>query len=197
MPKRAAATTAPSPEDHVRRYLQFLTDPESLRDEAAIKRAYGEVAQATDPISKVRALSALERAEAIDGEVYRVEFVAHAAGWVESADVSVSALANFGVPEEDLVEAGLVTAARVRQKAKAPVKGRRSPRMDPADVAARMRKGEEYLLADIAALINREPPTTRNYVNRLLAEGVVEDLGDDPNHDGKGKPAHVYRLAEG
>lgn len=179
----------------MRRYLQFLTDPESLRDPAAIKRAYEEVAEATDPISKVKALSALERAEVVDGEVYRVAFVAHAAAWVETTEVSVSALANFGVPEADLVEAGLLTATRVRQKAKRPVKGQRSPRLDPGDVVARLKPGEKYLLADIAVLIDREPPTTRNYVNRLLAEGVIEDLGPDQSHKSKGKAPHVYRLA--
>lgn len=179
----------------MRRYLQFLEDPDSLRDEVAIKQAQADLERASDPIERVKALSALERAEAVDGEVFRVGFVAHVAEWIGSADVSVSALAVYGVPAQDLVEAGLIEAAPVRRKPKVVASRGRSPRMDPSEVAALLVKGVKYRLADIAQLIDREPATARNYVNRLIEEGVVEDLGDDPDHAGKGKAPHIYRLA--
>jgi hypothetical protein len=175
----------------------YLTDPDSLRDPAAIEKAQAEVNEAVDPIDRVKALTALERAQVIDGEVYRRGFLQNIREWVEATGVSVSSLRMYGVPDEDLVEARLVSRPVARAgKVKAPVRnGTRSPRLDPMDVAAKMRKGTKYRLSDIAELIDREPATTRNYVNKLLAEGVVDDLGGDPAHDGKGMAPRLYRLA--
>ena len=51
-----------TPETAVRLYLQFIDDPTQLLDAAAIKQAKGAVEKAKDPIDRLRALSALERA---------------------------------------------------------------------------------------------------------------------------------------
>ncbi len=63
MPTKASSLT---PEDHVRLYLQYLEDPESLRDEAAVAKAQVAVDKAKDPIARVKAITQLERAQAVE-----------------------------------------------------------------------------------------------------------------------------------
>jgi hypothetical protein len=194
----AARTTTPSlgPEDHVRLYLQYLTDPDSLRDEAAIAKAETAVERAKDPIAKVKALVALERAQALDPDVFRHGFIVNVKAWVEDEDITVSALQQVGVPDEDLVEAGLLTAAPVRRargRAAEPVRTR-AARLSLDEVAAHLPNGE-FRLAELADAIGREPATTRNYLNKLIEQGIVAEVGDDPNHSGKGKAPKLYVKA--
>jgi hypothetical protein len=192
MPPKAATVT---PEDAVRLYLQFLDDPDSLRDEAAIAKAQAAVDKATDPIAKVRAFVALERAEALDPEVFRHGFITNVKAWMENDDISVSALQLVGVPDEDLIEAGLLAAQPVRRRARDAVaaapKRNRAPRLGLDEVARQLPK-KKFRLTDLAQAIEREPATTRNYLNKLLQQGIVVDAGDDPSHSGKGKAAKVY-----
>jgi hypothetical protein len=192
------AKSALSPEDHVRLYLQYLADPESLRDEAAIIKAQAAVDRAKDPIAKVRALTALERAEAVDPEVYRQGFITNVKAWVESDGVSISALQQIGVPDDDLVEAGLLappTRRRGRGRAAAASQPRsRAPRLGLDEVARHLPK-REFRLTELADAIEREPATTRNYLNKLLEQGIVAEVGDDPKHSGKGKAPKLYTRA--
>jgi hypothetical protein len=196
LPTKAAAL---APEDHVRLYLQYLEDPDSLRDEAAIVKAESAVDKAKDPIAKVKALTALERAQAVDPDIYRHGFVTNVKAWIESSGVSVNALLQVGVPEEDLVEAGVLTAEPVRRRSAAKVSAGRGTRSRAArlaldEVAARVPK-KEFRLAELAAAIDREPATTRNYLNKLIEQGIVAEVGDDPNHSGKGKAPKLYVRA--
>lgn len=49
--------------------------------------------------------------------------------------------------------------------------------------------------ADLASALDRDQTTARNYVNKLVQEGIVTILGDDPNHDGRGRAAKIYAVA--
>ena len=49
----------PTAEVAVRQYLLWITAPDSLRDEGRIAELEATVAAATDPIEKLKALSAL------------------------------------------------------------------------------------------------------------------------------------------
>jgi hypothetical protein len=186
-----------APEDHVRLYLQYLSDPDSLRDETAIAKARAAVDRAKDPITKVKAITALERAEAVDPDVYRDAFLTNVKAWLESDGVSVSALQQVGVPDEDLIEAGLLAAQPARRRrgraATAPTRTR-AARLGLDEVARHLPK-REFRLTELAEAIEREPATTRNYLNKLLEQGIVAEVGDDPNHSGKGKAPKLYTRA--
>ena len=66
------------PEGAVRLYMMYLVDPNSLRDEAAIAKAEAAVEKAKDPIDRLKAMAARDRAQSVDGEQYRQDFIANA-----------------------------------------------------------------------------------------------------------------------
>jgi hypothetical protein len=183
-------------EHAVRQYLLFLTAPDTLRDEQRIAELQSVVDSATDPIEKLKALSALEDAKAVDGERLRAEFVAHARNYVAGQGIRVDAFRTMGVADDVLGEAGLLGDRGHRTISSAPRRqpggNRRMPRLNLADVEAAVPTGD-FKLADLAAAIDREVATTRNYLMRLVADGTVVEVGEDPS--GRGKPAKVYRRA--
>jgi hypothetical protein len=195
----ASRTAVLSPEDHVRLYLQYLEDPDSLRDEAAIAKAEAAVDRAKDPIAKVKAITALERAQAVDPESYRHGFVTNVKAWVEIADVTATSLLQVGVPEEDLVEAGLLVAEPIRRRGRGRVATTkptrsRAARLTLDEVVIHLPK-KEFRLTELAESIDREPATTRNYLNKLIDQGIIAEVGDDPRHSGKGKAPKLYARA--
>ncbi len=180
------------PEAAVRRYLLYLANPESLRDDAAISKAETAVSKAKDPIDRLKAMAALDRARTVDGDKFRADFVTHAKAWADAENIPAKAFVEMGVPIADLAAAGLVAP---RGKGTKAASGRgRAPRLDLNEVAAALPKGE-FLLSTLAANIGREVTTTRNYLNKLVENGVVVTAGEDPNHDGRGKAARLYRKA--
>ena len=52
--------------------------------------------------------------------------------------------------------------------------------------------GEQWRLSDLAAKLDRDPATARNYINKLVDNGSVVIAGDDPNHDGRGRAPKLY-----
>lgn len=174
------------PEAAVRDYIAFLADPESARDEAAIAAAEEAVAKAKDPIDALRAHAQLERARKVDGSAQREAFIRHARAWANAEGIPASAFLKLNVPAEDLAAAGITTATRTSR-------GRgRAPRLDIDEVAAKLPKGK-FTLKDVAEAIDRETGTTRRYVQQLVDRGVISDLGDDPDHDGRGRAPRLYK----
>ena len=183
-------------EGAVRRYLLFLQDPASLRDDDAIAKAQAAADEATDPIDRLKAYAALDRAKAVDGSVLRLAFLAHAKEWADAEGIPAAAFREMGVPSADLVAAGLSPGGRLPRADRdpnRPIRGR-APRLSLDEVAAKL-PSVEFRLTDLAAAIGREPATSRNYLNQLVANGVVAVVGDDPNHHGKGKPPKLYVRA--
>ena len=64
-----------TPESAVRRYLGWLDDPRSVVDEAAVARADAAFAAASDPIDRLHAAAARERARAADVDRIIADFV--------------------------------------------------------------------------------------------------------------------------
>ena len=62
------------------------------------------------------------------------------------------------------------------------------------EVAAKLPSGQ-FKVTDLAEAIGRETTTTRNYLNKLVEAGKVAEVGDDPNHDGRGKAPKLYEAA--
>lgn len=52
--------------------------------------------------------------------------------------------------------------------------------------------GSGWKLADLAAALERDATTVRNYVTKLVEEGIVTVIGDDPKHDGRGRAPKIY-----
>jgi len=44
----------------------------------------------------------------------------------------------------------------------------------------------------LAAALDRDTTTVRNYANKLVEEGIVTVVGDDPKHDGRGRAPKIY-----
>lgn len=197
-----AKTNSPA-EDAVRTFLVYLADADSLIDEAAVVRAQAQVDRAKDPIEKVRALTRLERAQTVDGDALRADFVEHAAAWIEETGgaVTASALHRYGVPEDVLAEAGLATPSSTRKTragrraAARPVPAhRRAPALSLETVAFHLPDGE-FSVQDLAEAIDREVGTARNYIPRLLTDGTIVEVGPDPTSNGRGKARTLYRRA--
>jgi hypothetical protein len=178
------------PETAVRRYLRYLEDPDAMRDEGAIAEAEEAVSRAEDPIERLRALAALDRARSVDGETYRQDFVRHAKAWAEAEGIPARAFLELGVPAEDLAAAGIAGG-----RSSTGSRGRgRAPRLDIDAVEAAV-PADRFRLAELAAAIDREVATTRRYLQQLLERGSVRELGDDPDHDGRGRAPKLYEKA--
>src|SRR5579859_3165277 len=95
-----------TPEAAVRLYLMFLEDPQKLIDTQEVKKLEGEVEKAKDPITKLKAISALQRAQAVDPASYAYDFIKHAKRWADSEGVPVAAFRQMGVPEDVISAAG-------------------------------------------------------------------------------------------
>ena len=49
-------------------------------------------------------------------------------------------------------------------------------------------------MSDLAEVLDRDTATVRKNVNKMVDEGLIADLGEDPNHDGRGRAPKVYGL---
>lgn len=180
-------------EDDIRTYLDSLgASQKPVVDREAVKSLKVEIKGTSDPIAKLRLIAALEEEQAgrvpdLDGD--KAVFVAEAKAWAEAEGIPVSAFQALKVPDEVLVEAGFTLTA-VAPKSSS---GGRAPRIPIEDVRAAAKKlGSGWKLTDFAAALDRDAATARNYLNKLIAEGLIVDLGEDPKHDGRGRAPKVY-----
>lgn len=178
-------------EGAVRAYLTYLSDPESLRDEAGIKKAEAAVARAKDPVEKLRALSALEAAQSVSAEPFRAAFVREAKAWAEAEGVSASAFRALGVPEADLRDAGLLGARRAG-RARAGGGGRTRSRVSGEAVLSAVPTGT-FTLSDVVAASGASLGTVRKVVETAVDEGRFNRIGPDPDHRGRGRAPTLYR----
>lgn len=195
------STANVTPELAVRRYLQFLAAPESLVDENELRVLESAVDSATDPIDRLRAINAMQMAKVVDGGRLKADFIANASEFAKAEAIGVGAFREMGVSDDVLRAAGLMGDRRSRRTHGGDDDGRshrrgrsnrRSPRLHLEEVESALPVGE-FKLAELAAVIDREVNTTRNYLGRLVADGKVEVVGEDAT--GRGKPAKIYRRS--
>jgi hypothetical protein len=184
-------------EDGIRAYLKSLVaTSKPAVDREAVKALTTQVKEASDPIEKLRLLAALEEERAgrtVDNSGEKAVFIAEAKPWAEAEGIPVSAFQTLRVPDAVLREAGftLPTAppVSVRQNGSAG----RAPRVPLDDVKVAVTKlGDPWKLNDLARSLDRDVATVRNYVLKLIEQGLVKVLGDDPSHDGRGRAAKLY-----
>ena len=97
-----------TPEAAIRNYLTYLTDPGSLIDSSAVARLEADAAKATDPIDRLRAITAVQGAKTTAPDVYEKAFIAEAKEWADAEGIPVSAFEEMGVPRKVLESAGLL-----------------------------------------------------------------------------------------
>lgn len=190
-------------EDGIRSYLDSLGQSDKpVVDREAVKALKAQIRSEADSINKLKLIAQLEEEEAgrvPDTEGEKAVFVAEAKAWADSEGVTVTAFQSLGVPDEVLKEAGFDVPAGGAPKASSGSGRRRSGTRAPAipleDVAAEAKRlGSGWKITDLASKLDREPMTVRNYVLKLIEQGVVADLGDDPKHDGRGRAAKIYGV---
>lgn len=192
-------------EDIIRRYLDSLGKSDRpVVDREAVSALKHQIRAEGDLLEKARLLSALEIEEAgrvPDRSGEEEAFVAEALAWAEDAGVTAGALQALGVADDVLRKAGFEVKASSGARGtgrgrRASSGGGRSPAIPLDDVAAAARKlGSGWKLSDLAAVLQREPMTVRNYINKLVEQRVIADLGDDPRHGGRGRAPKIYGMA--
>jgi len=185
-------------EEGIRSYLDSLgASTKPVVDREAVKSLKADIKSEKDPIKRLRLLAALDEEQAgraPDTAGDQAVFVAEAKAWAEREAIPVTAFQSLGVPDEVLREAGFgVTSGGRRPAAGSRRSGNRAPRVPLEDVKAAARKlGKKWKLSEMAAEIDRDAATARNHVNKLVDQGFVDVLGDDPNHDGRGRAPKLY-----
>ncbi len=174
-----------TPEVAVRSYLQWLEDPDSVRDHAAIADATAASQNAHDPLDRLKALSALQALEAADGESFRVGFVSNAAAWASDNAVTPEAFAKLGVPSDVLADAGLVKTRVISSS------GKRRTRVNPDAVRAAV-PSVAFTIADLEATSGASTATVRKVIAEMIEAGTLRDLGADRKHTGRGRAPLLF-----
>ena len=191
-------------EDGIRRYFDSLgvsSKPQVDRD--AVRALKSQIREETDSINKLKLLAQLEQEEGgrvPDFSKEQALFVAEARAWAMNEGIPASAFQALGVSDEVLSQAGFELPAVARKRpaggsANRRASGTRAPAVPLDEVASAARKlGSGWKLTDLAVVLKREPMTVRNYVTKLIEQGVVSDLGEDPKHNGRGRAAKIYGV---
>jgi hypothetical protein len=199
MPPEDDAIRPTSPEDAIRSYLLFLDDPTKLRDEGEVQRRTLAVLEAQDPIEKLKALAALEKAAAVDERALRAGFIEHAKDWAATNGISVKAFRELKVPVDVLTSAGFeIVAERTRRSVSGTVgssgePSRRRPAVSTTDIKeAVLTFVEPFTLNVVMEKVGGSPMTVRKAVEDLIADGTVERPGPVPGYSGRGRAPIQY-----
>jgi hypothetical protein len=191
-----------SPEQAVRRYLAWIEDPDSAVDQEAVDAAEAAFAAATDPIAKLHAAAARERAAAADVSAIEHDFVVHAKAYADAQEIPASAFEALGVGVDVLKQAGFAVAGprgRRRASSPAPIRSSGAPRAAQVSVAAiksvAVQMPKQFTLGQLAEKAGGgSPVTVRKAVDELIAEGRAATLGPAPDHLGPGRAPTLYEL---
>ncbi|MFN0089609.1 MAG: hypothetical protein ACKVWR_04960 [Acidimicrobiales bacterium] len=186
---------AVTPEAAVRLYLLFLEDPSKLVDPAAVKKLEQDVKAAKDPIERLKAISALQRAQAVDGNSFKYDFIKHARRWAEAEGIPMAAFAEMGVPADVLAAAGFEgSAGRKKSSGKAPGAPRRG-RMRPEQIEEGvLRLPGAFTVKDIMEHVGGSPATIKGVLDRLMAQERVRSAGERKAEDARGRAARAYEV---
>jgi hypothetical protein len=183
-----------TPEAAVRAYLQFIEDPASIVDAAAVKKAQSALEKASDPIDRLKAIGALERAQATDETVYRTDFVRFAGAWATEEGIPGSAFRQLGVPTDVLAEAGLDGQPKGRRRSKAGTtpRSRRPPMKTEQIETGILALPEPFTVREVADRIGGSPITIKAALDRLVAQDKVGEAGERPGI--RGRAAKLWRV---
>ena len=183
-------------EEAVRLYLMYLADPNKLVDQTQIKKLEAEVDNNKDPIDKLKAIAALDRARNVDGTQYESDFTRLAKDWAEAEGVPLSAFQQMGVPTDVLARAGF--DGRSRRRRGAPARRVASGRPRAKSVGGEvirdwaLARTEPFTLADVQQGAGGSPATVKKAIDELLAGGRLEKLGPASDYRGRGRAPSRY-----
>ncbi|MCU1372105.1 MAG: hypothetical protein JWO77_3299 [Ilumatobacteraceae bacterium] len=192
-----------SPENAVRRYLAWIEDPGSAVDQDAVEAADAAFASATDPIAKLHAAAARERAASADVSAIEHDFVVHAKAYADAEQIPASAFEALGVGADVLKQAGFaVVGGRNRRSggsSPAPIRSSGAPRAAQVPMATikavAVQMPKQFTLGQLADRAGGgSPVTVRKAVDELIAEGRAAKLGPAPDHQGPGRAPTLYEL---
>jgi len=171
----------------------FLDDPAKLVDATTVKRIQDQVDSAKDPIDRLKAISALERAQATDGSVYRDDFIKLAKQWADDEGVPPTAFRSMGVPADVLAAAGLDgQKRRSRGRSGSVTSSRRPPvKADQLDSGI-LTLTSPFTIREIADQIGGSTVTIRASLDRLEAQGKVASAGERPGS--RGRAARLWEI---
>ena len=186
----------PTAADAVRNYLLFLQDPAQLVDPDRIEALEAAVAAQTDVLAKLRAVGELHRAKALDEGVYRAGYIQHAKTFAATEDIPASAFAEFGVPSEVLISAGLRPAPKPARPAKPKRVAGRAKTVPTSEITAWILQQKTlFTTVDVAAGPGGSITNITRIINNLVAANQIINHGPDPDYQGRGRGAFRYETS--
>lgn len=188
-------------EDGIRSYLASLAPRAAaikpVVDREAVKALTAQIKAEADPINQLRLYAAREEArkgvlpEPDDTTGLEAVFIAEAKGWADDEGIPVDAFLALNVPGQVLRDAGFTIAGRATSNASAPVRATRAVSLSLHEVNRAIDElGSKWRINELAARLDREVATVRNYVKRLVQDGQLKEVGEDAS--GQGRPAKLY-----
>jgi hypothetical protein len=167
-------------------------------DREAVKALTAQIKAEADPVNRLRLYAAREEArkgsvpEVADDSALEAAFVEHAKAWADAEGIPVDAFLAQNVPGEVLRRAGFSISATASASAPSRSTGsRRAPALPIHEVNRAIDElGPKWKLTELAAKLDRETATVRNYVKKLVDDGTLKVVGEDAS--GQGRPAKLY-----
>ena len=169
-------------------YLQFLADPTSMRNDEEIAGLAAERDGASDPISRLRAIEAIKRAEADDGSKYVSAFVQHAREWAAAEGISAESFVEIGVPISVLREAGFVVATTGRSAGSSTTRKRVTVSEIRASVGS-----EPFTVKSLQDASGASTASVRKAIKEMIDDGSAVEISLDPAYTGRGRAPNRYQ----
>ena len=174
---------SPEAVDAVNAYLEYVADNTTIIDTDAIAEAEAALEAATTQLEKLRAKGALNRAKVTDPTAVTEAFIDHAANFAAAESLTSADFRELGVPANILAEAGVPKGSG----------GSRKPRVTiEAVTEAMVELNGNWSLRDLETASGASGGLARRAVDAAIEEGLVEDVGPDPEHVGRGRAAVLY-----
>ena len=167
-----------SAQEAVRRYLDFIANPQSAIDQdaiAAAEAALGEAEASGDRLAELEARAALAKAKEADGSELEAAFVGQARAYAQERDIPAAAFEDMGVSSDVLRRAGLLRGGGRRSSA--PARATRSKRVNVEVIQEHMRsmsKGSTFTIAELQDALGGSPATTRKAIDLMPSKDVSE-----------------------
>jgi hypothetical protein len=182
-------------EDVVRTYLTALKDPSALRDDDAITSLEQRIEQTGDQIERLKLRQQLLEARSPSLDRFEEEFVTHAKAWADEQGVTAEAFASEGVPAAVLRRAGFSVAGGSRSRGsggRARSTGTTRTRVTADQVREAIPKGT-FTIKGLQERSGASPAVVRKVVAEEVEAGRVSEQGPDPDHQGPGRAATLYK----
>lgn len=179
-------------EDALRAYLTALKNPSELRDEDRLAELDKAIKEATDPLEELTLRGEFNRLSSVDPSDYEKGFVEHAKAYADDKGINAEAYRSMGVPNEVLKQAGFDVSVSPGRK-RATSTGKRVSQDDVREFIGSL--SDNFTINFVSEATGASLATTRAVIKDMLEAGSIKNLGDDPDHTGRGRPATLYKAS--